>query len=220
MVRSQVNTHGSECDCLNPQDVSQGNNERCHRRPACAIPRGACRLVPRFRSQVGDGNIQLRLVRVRPAGRRPRSPTGAWTALVGPPERRGCVMTLPASWHRKFVHNRRRGFVHIPTYKRSAVRHGSAVNQLPASVRSNRRGRRAGLVCAFWDRPDTSWQGARSRCCTLIRSVGRHCVRRGAQRGADSGEDMRRGHVESVLGVPVRRARLIQRRLAARCRQP
>eukprot|EP00965_Chrysotila_dentata_P158769 5244203-Pleurochrysis_carterae.AAC.1 len=38
IVRSHVNTHGSECDCLKPQEMSHGKSERCHRRPACAIP--------------------------------------------------------------------------------------------------------------------------------------------------------------------------------------
>eukprot|EP00965_Chrysotila_dentata_P078706 2594259-Pleurochrysis_carterae.AAC.1 len=34
----RVKTHGSEEDWMNPKWRSQGNNVRCHRRPACAMP--------------------------------------------------------------------------------------------------------------------------------------------------------------------------------------
>eukprot|EP00965_Chrysotila_dentata_P063206 2094367-Pleurochrysis_carterae.AAC.1 len=38
MVRVMVITQGSDLHCVNPNCSSHGNSERCHRRPACAIP--------------------------------------------------------------------------------------------------------------------------------------------------------------------------------------
>eukprot|EP00965_Chrysotila_dentata_P003136 102435-Pleurochrysis_carterae.AAC.1 len=38
MVLLHVKTHGSECDCLKPHDISYGNSDRCQRRPAWAMP--------------------------------------------------------------------------------------------------------------------------------------------------------------------------------------
>eukprot|EP00965_Chrysotila_dentata_P150069 4956913-Pleurochrysis_carterae.AAC.1 len=38
MAFVQVKTQGSVEHWLKPQDFSQGNRERCQRRPACAIP--------------------------------------------------------------------------------------------------------------------------------------------------------------------------------------
>eukprot|EP00965_Chrysotila_dentata_P111453 3685011-Pleurochrysis_carterae.AAC.1 len=38
MVLVHVNTQGSDVHCLKPQDWSHGNRDRCHRRPAWAIP--------------------------------------------------------------------------------------------------------------------------------------------------------------------------------------
>eukprot|EP00965_Chrysotila_dentata_P027993 930577-Pleurochrysis_carterae.AAC.6 len=36
--RCATNTHGSDSHCLKPQSRSHGKSDRCHRRPACAMP--------------------------------------------------------------------------------------------------------------------------------------------------------------------------------------
>eukprot|EP00965_Chrysotila_dentata_P046721 1551377-Pleurochrysis_carterae.AAC.1 len=65
-----VNTHGSACDCWNPQARSHGKSERCHRRPACAMP---------------YTGLTTRQTRVRPSDPTVsprRSPSGASTGLA------------------------------------------------------------------------------------------------------------------------------------------
>eukprot|EP00965_Chrysotila_dentata_P248603 6208433-Pleurochrysis_carterae.AAC.1 len=94
ITRSHVNTHGSECDCLNPQEISQGKSERCHLRPAWAMP------------------IRPRLVRVRLVGKLPRSANDAWRVPAGRQAMQVCGAMWHASWHRTSARSRRRESVH------------------------------------------------------------------------------------------------------------
>eukprot|EP00965_Chrysotila_dentata_P007750 252826-Pleurochrysis_carterae.AAC.1 len=76
--RWAVKTQGSVEHCVKPHCRSQGNRERCHRRPACAMPyrwasppctRVRVRPTQLFRNLGEDGNTRPPLAPARPAGR-------------------------------------------------------------------------------------------------------------------------------------------------------